>query len=112
MKEKTVPLPNRPVFDDVRTPANPTPKKPENTLKPVQTKKEKAVKPSPSKVRTPKLAKQKAGKVSCTFHLPKEVRDELQALSFMTATAQNIIVEKAVREAIASSGIKLPKRAA
>ena len=109
-----MPLPNRPVFDDVRTPENPLakPQGTDNTVKPVKVKKEKAVKPSPSKLRTPKLSKQKAGKVSCTFHLPKELRDELQALSFMTATAQNLIVEKAVREAISSSGIKLPKRAA
>tara|TARA_Y100000593_G_C4208766_1_gene285708 strand:- start:514 stop:747 length:234 start_codon:yes stop_codon:yes gene_type:complete len=32
-------------------------------------------------------SKQADGKVSCTFHLPFDVRDDLQALAFMTKKA-------------------------
>lgn len=56
--------------------------------------------------------KQDINKVSCTFHLPKDLRDDLQSLSFVTRMPQNKIVEQAVKSFIRKKGIKLPTRAA
>ncbi len=103
-------LPNndRKIFNDVRE-VKPTSG---TTSKPTIKKREKPVKTSPSSSKTSKPTKQKVGKVSCTFHLPENLRKELQALSFMTDTPQNKIVEKAIVKAIKSSGLSLPRRAA
>ena len=69
-------------------------------------------KAKPVKRQRRKLPRQKAGKVSCTFHLPESVRNDLQALSFMLNTPQNALVEQAITKLIKSKGIKLPKKAA
>jgi len=55
-------------------------------------------------------SKQADGKVSCTFHLPFDVRDDLQALAFMTKIAQTDIVESAIRNAIKDYPGDLPQR--
>jgi hypothetical protein len=57
-----------------------------------------------------KSSKQSPKKASCTFHLPHDVRENLQALSFVTRTPQNQLVEEAVRSLIERKGIVLPQR--
>lgn len=57
-----------------------------------------------------KPSKQSPKKASCTFHLPHDVRENLQALSFVTRTPQNQLVEEAVRSLIEQKGIELPQR--
>ena len=75
-----------------------------------------SAKPEPKKraARTPaaKPKKQAEGKVSCTFHLPQSLRDDLQALAFMSRQPQTQIVEDAIRSVIKRKSITLPKRAA
>lgn len=72
--------------------------------------------PAPKPARKPKRKarpkKQAAGKVSCTFHLPESVRNDLQALSFVTKTPQNELVESALKSLIRRKGLELPQRAA
>ena len=75
-----------------------------------------SAKPEPKKrtTRTPaaKPKKQAEGKVSCTFHLPQSLRDDLQALAFMSQQPQTQIVEDAIRSVIKRKSVDLPKRAA
>lgn len=54
--------------------------------------------------------KQKAGKVSATFHINPELRDSLQSLAFVTRETQTNLVEEALQLLIDSRGLKLPKR--
>jgi hypothetical protein len=51
-----------------------------------------------------------AGKVSATFHINPELRDNLQALAFLTRETQTNLVEEALQLLIDSRGLKLPKR--
>ena len=75
-----------------------------------------SAKPEPKKraARTPaaKPKKQAEGKVSCTFYLPQSLRDDLQALAFMSRQPQTQIVEDAIRSVIKRKSVDLPKRAA
>ena len=69
-------------------------------------------KPQPKKRPAKAAKKQAEGKVSCTFYLPESLRDDLQALSFMSRKPQTQIVEDAIRSVIKRKAVDLPKRAA
>ena len=66
-------------------------------------------KPAGKSKRKSRPKKQAVGKVSCTFHLPESIRSDLQALSFMTSTPQNELVENALTTLIRRKGIELPQ---
>jgi len=51
-----------------------------------------------------------AGKISATFHINPELRDSLQALSFLTRETQTSLVEEALQLLIDEKGLRLPKR--
>ena len=83
--------------------------------KPLNDPLEQNISESKPEVKTKRKArpkKQAVGKVSCTFHLPEAVRNDLQALSFMTKTPQNKLVESALITMIRRKGVELPQRAA
>ena len=99
------------IFQDIRETNTAKPVEPvaiEPAIEPQQT----VPKAKPIKQQRRKLPRQKAGKVSCTFHLPESIRNDLQALSFMLNTPQNVLVEQAIIKLIKSKGIELPKKAA
>ena len=95
------------IFQDIRETQTASAVPPE-AIEPQQT----VPKAKPIKQQRRKLPRQKAGKVSCTFHLPEAVRNDLQALSFMLGTPQNVLVEQAVNKLIKAKGIELPRKAA
>ena len=110
-------LPNKQtndIFQDIREtntgkPVNPPPiivaDVKEEEPKPARAKK-------PTKTKQRKPSKQKAGNVSCTFHLSENIRRDIQALSFVLNTPQNKLIEQAITKLVKSKGIELPKRAA
>ena len=66
---------------------------------------------TPKQKKTTSPKKQKvAGKVSATFHINPELRDSLQALSFLTRETQTSLVEEALQLLIDEKGLRLPKR--
>lgn len=95
------------IFQDIRETNTPSPVTPE-AIAPQQT----VPQAKPVKRQRRKLPRQQAGKVSCTFHLPESIRNDLQALSFMLNTPQNVLVEQAITQLIKAKGIELPKKAA
>jgi hypothetical protein len=109
-----LPKSNNDIFQDIREtnagkPVNPPPIITAD-VKEEEAKEVKANKPTKTKER--KLPRQKAGNVSCTFHLSENIRRDIQALSFMLDTPQNKLVEQAITKLVKSKGIELPKKAA
>jgi|TARA_R110000824_G_scaffold219867_2_gene406874 hypothetical protein len=85
---------------------------------PAQTPKRKPVKlinrdtDSPGKrTKTPKRSVSKS-KVNVTYSLPKSLRDDMQALSFMSRKSQSEIVTEVMSRHLKKLGLNLPKRAA
>ena len=61
------------------------------------------------KKRPPKLA---VKKVNVTYSLPKSLRDEMQALSFVTRKSQREIVTELLEKNLRKFNVDVPKRAA
>jgi hypothetical protein len=61
------------------------------------------------KKRTPKPP---VKKVNVTYSLPKSLRDEMQALSFVTRKSQSEIVSELIEKHLSKVNVDLPKRAA
>lgn len=102
-----MPLPsgmNKAVFDDIGLSSSMPSSQESAPMKEPKQRQAKASKTRPKK--------QAEGKVSCTFHLPQSLRDDLQALSFMSRTPQTQLVEDAIRGLIKRKSVDLPKRAA
>ena len=49
------------------------------------------------------------GKVSATFHIDPDVREQLQLLAFLTNKSQASLVEKALTTLVQTSDVKMPK---
>ena len=104
-----MPLPNemsKDIFSDIGNPVAPA-KVEIPKAEPIEQEPQQPVK---QRVKRPK--KQAEGKVSCTFHLPQSMRENPQALSFVTRTPQNQLVEDAIASLIKRKGVELPSRAA
>tara|TARA_R110000824_G_scaffold351473_1_gene538503 strand:+ start:188 stop:511 length:324 start_codon:yes stop_codon:yes gene_type:complete len=101
---------NKDIFQDIRETNTGKPVNPPPIIASDVREKVKRVKPTKTNQR--KVPRQKAGNVSCTFHLSENIRRDIQALSFMLDTPQNKLVEQAITRLVKSKGIELPKKVA
>lgn len=69
-------------------------------------------KPKAEKKRTERKAKPSAAKQACTFHIAPELKEQLEALSFITRESQTSLISEAIGLLVDSRGLKLPKRVA
>lgn len=83
------------------------------TVHPVEAKKTGQAKPkAEQKKRTERKAKPSAAKQACTFHIAPELKEQLEALSFLTRESQTALISEAIELLVESRGVKLPKRVA
>jgi len=82
------------------------------TVHPVDGASEKKTEPKQKaeKKRTERKAKPSAAKQACTFHIAPELKEQLEALSFLTRESQTALISQAIELLVESRGVKLPKR--